>query len=52
MANKKKVFISFDYGNDSALKTLLLGQSKNEDDRVPGRGVRAVSFGSVGLLLS
>ncbi|APG29105.1 hypothetical protein A7E78_11030 [Syntrophotalea acetylenivorans] len=28
---KSKVFISFDYDNDSDLKTLLIGQSKNED---------------------
>lgn len=28
---KKKVFISFDYDNDEALKHLLVGQSKNED---------------------
>lgn len=26
-----KVFISFDYDNDSDLKTLLIGQAKNED---------------------
>jgi hypothetical protein len=26
-----KVFISFDYDNDSDLKTLLVGQSKNDD---------------------
>lgn len=29
--SKKKVFISFDYDNDSDLKTLLVGQSKHED---------------------
>lgn len=28
---KKKVFISFDYDNDSALKELLVGQAKNTD---------------------
>ena len=28
---KTRVFISFDYDHDSALKTLLVGQSKNED---------------------
>ena len=28
---KKRVFISFDYDHDAALKTLLVGQSKNED---------------------
>jgi MTH538 TIR-like domain (DUF1863) len=28
---KKKVFISFDYDNDSALKELLVGQAKNDD---------------------
>jgi glutamate formiminotransferase len=31
MANKKRVFISFDYDNDETLKTFLVGQSKNED---------------------
>ncbi len=29
--SKKRVFISFDYDHDSDLKTLLVGQSKNED---------------------
>ena len=29
--NKSKTFISFDYDHDSDLKTLLVGQSKNED---------------------
>ena len=29
--SKTKVLISFDYDNDSDLKTLLIGQSKNED---------------------
>ena len=28
---KKRVFISFDYDNDAALKALLVGQSKNDD---------------------
>lgn len=28
---KKRVFISFDYDHDSDLKTLLVGQSKNDD---------------------
>ena len=28
---KKRTFISFDYDNDSDLKTLLVGQSKNPD---------------------
>lgn len=28
---KKKVFISFDYDNDSALKELLVGQAKHAD---------------------
>ena len=28
---KKRVFISFDYDNDSDLKTLLVGQAKNPD---------------------
>jgi len=28
---KKKVFISFDYDNDSALKELLVGQAKHSD---------------------
>lgn len=28
---KKKVFISFDYDNDSALKELLVGQAKHDD---------------------
>lgn len=28
---KKRVFISFDYDNDSDLKTLLVGQSRNSD---------------------
>jgi hypothetical protein len=28
---KKRVFISFDYDHDEALKTLLVGQSKNDD---------------------
>jgi len=30
-ASKSKVFISFDYDNDSDLKTLLVGQAKHED---------------------
>ena len=29
--SKKRTFISFDYDNDSDLKTLLVGQAKNED---------------------
>jgi hypothetical protein len=29
--SKKRVFISFDYDHDSDLKTLLVGQAKNED---------------------
>ena len=29
--NRKKVFISFDYDNDSFLKDALVGQSRNED---------------------
>ena len=28
---KKKVFVSFDYDNDKALKDLLVGQSRNSD---------------------
>lgn len=28
---KKRVFISFDYDNDSDLKTLLVGQARNSD---------------------
>ena len=28
------VFISFDYDHDDDLKTLLVGQAKNEDERV------------------
>lgn len=28
---KKRTFISFDYDNDSDLKTLLVGQAKNDD---------------------
>jgi hypothetical protein len=28
---KKKVFISFDYDNDSTLKEFLVGQAKNDD---------------------
>jgi len=31
MAKKQRAFISFDYDHDSDLKTLLVGQSKNED---------------------
>ncbi|WP_123343807.1 TIR domain-containing protein [Pseudomonas brassicacearum] len=31
MANKTRVFISFDYDNDEALKAFLVGQSKHED---------------------
>ena len=31
MANKKKVFVSFDFDNDEILKTFLIGQSKNPD---------------------
>lgn len=31
MASKRRVFISFDYENDSDLKTLLVGQAKNPD---------------------
>ncbi|MBS0659944.1 MAG: TIR domain-containing protein [Verrucomicrobia bacterium] len=31
MANKKRVFISFDYDNDSDAKMLLAGQARNED---------------------
>lgn len=31
MKSKKKVFVSFDYDNDLALKNLLVGQAKNED---------------------
>lgn len=30
-ASKTKVFISFDYDNDSDLKMLLVGQAKNDD---------------------
>lgn len=30
-SSKTKVFISFDYDNDSDLKNLLVGQSKNDD---------------------
>lgn len=29
--SRKRTFISFDYDNDSDLKTLLVGQAKNED---------------------
>lgn len=29
--SKKRVFISFDYDHDSDLRTLLIGQSRNED---------------------
>ena len=29
--SKKRTFISFDYDNDSDLKTLLVGQARNED---------------------
>ncbi|MFI4957100.1 MAG: TIR domain-containing protein [Gammaproteobacteria bacterium] len=29
--SKKRVFISFDYDNDENIKTLLVGQSRNED---------------------
>lgn len=28
---KKRAFISFDYDNDSDLKTLLVGQARNPD---------------------
>lgn len=31
MAKEKRAFISFDYDHDLDLKTLLVGQSKNED---------------------
>ncbi len=31
MANKKRVFISFDYDNDEALKEFLVGQAKKDD---------------------
>lgn len=31
MANKKRVFISFDYDHDEDIKTLLAGQAKLED---------------------
>lgn len=31
MAQKKRAFISFDYDHDLDLKTLLVGQAKNED---------------------
>lgn len=31
MAKKERAFISFDYDHDLDLKTLLVGQSKNED---------------------
>src|SRR3989304_6156206 len=31
MANKPRVFISFDFDHDEDLKNLLVGQSKNED---------------------
>ena len=31
MANKKRVFISFDYDHDETLKTFLVGQSKHDD---------------------
>jgi len=30
-STKTKAFISFDYDNDSDLKTMLVGQSKNDD---------------------
>jgi hypothetical protein len=30
-ANKKRVFISFDYDNDEILKTFLVGQAKYDD---------------------
>lgn len=29
--SKVRVFISFDYDHDSDLKTMLVGQAKNED---------------------
>jgi hypothetical protein len=31
MANKKKVFVSFDFDNDKFLKEAIIGQAKNED---------------------
>lgn len=31
MTNKKRVFISFDYDNDVALKDFLVGQAKKDD---------------------
>jgi len=31
MTNKKRVFISFDYDNDSTIKDFLVGQSKHPD---------------------
>jgi hypothetical protein len=31
MANKTRVYISFDYDHDEDLKILLIGQSRNED---------------------
>ena len=31
MANKLRVFISFDFDNDKVLKDFMIGQSKNED---------------------
>jgi len=31
MADKKRVFISFDFDNDSGAKTMLAGQAKHED---------------------
>lgn len=31
MANKTRVFISFDYDHDDTLKIFLVGQAKNED---------------------
>ncbi len=30
-AQKKRVFVSFDFDHDASLKVLLVGQSKNED---------------------
>ena len=31
MANKKKVFVIFDFDNDKFLKEAIIGQAKNED---------------------
>jgi hypothetical protein len=31
MANKKKIFVSFDFDHDKFLKEAIIGQAKNED---------------------